>query len=242
MIDKAEIYIRLSHDDLENPSLSPEHQEKRCREWAKRNGHEVVDVCKDINKTGANIFRKGLQKFTKDAEQRKYKFGYINDWSRLSRDIIDQETIVRNFKELGIEIISLDGIQDSKARQVTGLANQWYIEECKRKAETIHALKISERIPLNRPPFGYRMNRKKKCFDIDKRESEIVKSIFRYKIEGWTLSKIAKEFNLKINTIKNILKNRTYLGYNIYKGNEFVGKHEPIISIGDYQKVNSTSS
>jgi len=230
-------YVRLSSDDPLNKSLSPEHQKMIIEENAEKHGMKVIRFFEDINKTGSNIFRKGLEALMQEAKERKFNRVVIKDWSRLSRSIVDQETIIKELDQLGIEVFSCDGIVDKKARQVTGLTNEWFVDECRRKQRQVHELKLHEKIPLSRPPMGYRMSRKLKKFVINEEEAEEVKRIFNKRIGGTSINQIAKDHSMSPSKISWILKNRTYLGIIKYDGQEIEGTHEPIIPKDIFSKA-----
>ncbi len=235
---KAAGYVRLSQDDTTNKSDSPVHQEKIIRDYAKQNGDEIIKIYSDINRTGSNTERPGFKKMIKDSVQGYFKTIYIKDCSRLSRSIVDFETTIKWLQKYEINVISCDGIQDSKARQVVTLGNQWFAEECKKKTQQIHELKLKEQVPLNRPPYGYKMSKRLKMFVIDPEKAEDVKKMFEMKAYGSKNQEIAEEFRLSLPAVANILKNKTYLGYNKYKREWIKGKHEAIIDDSTYCKIN----
>ena len=245
-------YVRLSEEDSSKKDESPINQKKIISEVAKRNEHNLIRFYEDINKTGSNIFRQGLKDLMVDAELGKFFKVYIKDWSRLSRSIIDQETIFKELSKMNIRIISCDGVEDKKARQVVGLSNEWLIDDVRKKTRDTHDLKIKENISLNRPPFGYYIKKELvdgkifipfKKFLINEKEAEIVREIFKLKLAGISEVKIAKKFKISQPKVNRILKNITYMGYNEYirkkdiDGNLlkhpeviiYKGLHEPII-------------
>ena len=50
------------------------------------------------------------------------------------------------------------------------------------------------------------------------------------RLSNSTIKEIADEFSMNVTTVYNILKNRTYLGENIYRGVWSKGKHQPLIT------------
>jgi len=228
---KAVAYIRLSQDDSTNPSNSPLNQEKIIKDYAERQGDVIIKVYSDINRSGGDIERPAFKEMLLDAKDKTFEVIFVKDWSRLTRDIADLRNIREMIEEiLKIKIVSCDGVEDDKAVDVTTLANDWFLKECRKKTAQIHDLKLKEQVPLNRPPYGFRMSQKLKKFVIDSEKVEDVKKIFERKAEGAKNIELKEEFGLSLPTIANILKNKTYLGYNKYKGEWIKGKHDPIIS------------
>ncbi len=234
-------YTRLSEDDTNNPSNSPLNQEKIIRSLAEKNKDELIKFYSDVNRSGGDIDRPAFQEMLNDARAKRFEVVYVKDWSRLTRNIAD----LRNIKELiedqlKIKIISCDGISENMVIDITTLSSDWYLKECKRKTEQIHELKLKEQVPLNRPPIGYRMSQKLKQFVIDEEKAQEVKKVFELKSEGLRNMEILQETTFSLPTIANILKNKTYLGFNKYKGEWILGKHKPIISEELFNRVQQT--
>ena len=238
--EKSACYIRLSADDSKNPSLSPMNQQKICMAYAKNRGDKISLIYKDINRSGANLQRKGFQTLLVDASNKAFRRLYIKDWSRLTRDIADLRKIRKKIEEeFGISIISTDGVSDDKAIDINVLSGDWYVKEARNKQQQVHNLKLKESVPLNRPPFGYRMNKKQKMFVPDDDKALVVKEIFMMRSEGKTTIDIGREVHLNHVTVYNIIKNKTYLGFNGYKKEWFKGKHEPLIDETTFNQCQS---
>ena len=227
---RAVVYVRLSADDSTNPSFSPMNQEKLCKEYANRLGDPISAVYKDINRSGANIERPGFLRLINDAKKGMISKVFIKDWSRLTRNISDLRMIRKLLeKDLGVEIVSTDGLTDDKSVDISTLSSDWVVQESRKKQEQIHDLKKQDQIPCSRPPFGYKMSKKYKMFIPDGDKAVSIKEIFEQRDGGSTITEIAMDFKMNITTIYNILQNKTYLGFNCYKGEWSKGRHEPLI-------------
>ena len=81
---KAALYLRVSADRQEL-----ENQERQLREWADREGHEVVAIYSDTS-SGGNDYRtrEGLYKLLHDAKSPRRKFDLVVFWAldRLTRE------------------------------------------------------------------------------------------------------------------------------------------------------------
>ena len=64
-----------------------------------------------------------------------------------------------------------------------------------------------------------------------------VKEIFEQRDGGSTITEIANDFQMNLTTIYNILQNKTYLGFNCYKGEWSKGKHEPLIDQETFDRI-----
>lgn len=152
------------------------------------------------------------------------------------------EKTIKGLAKLGIIVLSSDGHNDPKERQVRALVSQWTLDDLREKSEMHHKLKIKEQVPLNPPPLGYVMSKKLKQFVIDPENAETVKEIFERKSYGESINSIAEDLKMNVTTVYNILKNKTYLGYNIYRGDLIKGKHPPLISEELFNKCQNPNS
>src|ERR1700741_1698818 len=100
---RAAIYARIS-TDKQNP-LSPADQERKCREYAERNGIAVVGgqvYCEELS--GVGFDRPALQRLLRAALARIRDFDVIlvDDTSRLSRSTEDVLSIYRDLNFAGV--------------------------------------------------------------------------------------------------------------------------------------------
>lgn len=263
-LDRAIGYIRLSQDDSKNPSLSPLNQERIINSYSEeekgdKKGENISEFYRDINRTGSNLNRDDFKRMMEDARKGQFKRIYIKMWDRLSRDMVDMELTIRELSKLGIVVISCDGSNDPKQRQMMTMLAQWTIEDSRKKTEINHKRLIKNSESLTRPPFGYkypietikflrngRRNIKydleaKKIFEINEKEAEVVKLIFKMRIRRVSMNKIAEEVGKPVRGIYLMLRNKTYLGKNFYRGEEYPALHKPILDgkiFNEVQKIN----
>ncbi len=253
-LNRAVAVIRLSQDDSKNPSLSPLNQEKICRSYAKERGDEIIEVYKDI-KTGTNLNRPSFQRLMRDARDGKFKRIYCKTWDRISRDIADMENTIKELSGLGIIVISCDGNNDPKQRQMMTMMAQWMIEDARKKIDMQHSKLIKDSESCTRPAFGYflpietqkflpngKKNLKfnpdaKKVFEVNEKEANQVKRMFEMRANGISMKEISKEFNRPVRGIYLMLKNKVYSGILCYKGIYYQGLHQPIIEELLFNKV-----
>jgi len=68
----AALYARFSSDNQREESIDA--QIRACREYAKSNGLEVVNVYTDSAKTGTNSNREGFQNMIADSAKREFRY------------------------------------------------------------------------------------------------------------------------------------------------------------------------
>jgi site-specific DNA recombinase len=109
MNKQVAIYVRVSTDDQAERGYSLPSQVEACQKFASQKGFEVVAVYKDDISGAKSIASRpegGQLQSAIDSKQIKAVIVYQID--RLSRDIVDLLTTVRDWLRLGIEIYSLD--------------------------------------------------------------------------------------------------------------------------------------
>lgn len=74
-------------------------------------------------------------------------------------------------------------------------------------------------------------------FRINEQEAEIVKEVFEHYLNAESMGRTAKHFEWTSNKVKRILVNKTYIGFIGYKGEWIQGKHKPIITLEQFDKV-----
>jgi DNA invertase Pin-like site-specific DNA recombinase len=138
---RCAIYARYS-TDKQNP-LSIDDQIRKCREFADRNGWEVLDthIYSDEAMSGATDDRTGLQRLLEAATATAHALDVIlvDDTSRLSRKLADSLRIFEQLRFSGVRLIFVSqGIDtDSEQAEVLlathGIVDSLYIKELSKK-------------------------------------------------------------------------------------------------------------
>lgn len=259
---RARGYIRLSEEDKNNPSESPENQKKLIMAFCVQRGYDFQKFYEDIDIKG--WWKLDKRPALKQAfnEVKEYDILIVKNWSRFARKGTIQDGLIELFLENGVKIIPISDATDKKARQVIGLSNEWLIDDLRRGAYDLIKNKLKESSIITRPPFGYYLKKKilngkliisPKKFMVNKKEAEIVRNIFAMKINGIGEIEIGQETGLSQPRINGILKNVTYIGYHKYTQSKdpeegtkiknpktiiYRGKHQPIIDLESFRKVN----
>lgn len=102
MPSRVALYARYSSDLQRDASI--EDQLRLCREYATRQGWQVIDSYSDRAMSGASMLRPGLQELLNDAARGRFDMILAEGLDRLSRD---QEDTARIFKQLNFANIKL---------------------------------------------------------------------------------------------------------------------------------------
>jgi DNA invertase Pin-like site-specific DNA recombinase len=119
---KAFAYLRVSGQGQIDGDGFP-RQEKTIRDYAKAHGFEIVEVFKEEGVSGTLIDRPTLAELMVSLEQNGHGVDtvIIERVDRLARDLMVQETILDDFKQNGINVISAtdgDLLEDDPTRKL----------------------------------------------------------------------------------------------------------------------------
>jgi site-specific DNA recombinase len=204
---RAAIYARIS-TDKQNP-LSPADQERKCREYASRNGIDVLDahVYVDEGLSGVGMDRPSLQPLLHAAlaPQRPFDVILVDDTSRLSRSTESVLSIYRKLNFAGLQLISVSQGIDSRQEQagtlltIHGLIDSSYVRELAKKTHRGCESAVLRGLHVGGSCFGYRTQAagetgsQSKQLVIDEAQAAIVVRIFEMSAAGCSLKGIAKK-------------------------------------------------
>jgi DNA invertase Pin-like site-specific DNA recombinase len=82
-------------------------QENKCKEYAKKQGWEVIGTSKD-KENGLNFNRDGLEKILEAAQQNKMNIILMQDISRLGRDLEKVTEYVDKLLKYNVKVVTTD--------------------------------------------------------------------------------------------------------------------------------------
>ena len=212
---KVAIYLRLSKEDddlscssgSKNESNSISNQRKLIYDFMKSHpGLELYDEYKDDGKSGSNFDRAEFQRMMKDIEAGKVNCVIVKDQSRFGRDYIDvgkyKEKI---FPKLGVRFITINEGYDSLsatssddlAFTINSFVYDFYIRDISTKIRTnLTAKKQNGEYAGAFVAYGYvKDSDDKSKLVVDPFAADVVRDIFRWKIEGLSPQNIAIRLN-----------------------------------------------
>jgi site-specific DNA recombinase len=151
---RAVIYTRFS--TTQQREASSEDQARNCRRKIESEGWELGKHFKDEGISGSTTERPGYQAMLAAARALEFEVLVIDDLSRLSRDSVETETVLRRLEFAGIRILSASGDYDStlKSRKIQrsfkGLMNEMFLDDL-RAGQAIKKFWAGGR------PYGYRL-------------------------------------------------------------------------------------
>jgi len=105
---KLVIYLRVSTDNQATNGTGLDGQLAECRKWAKAHGHTVVSVCREEGVSGAKDLdaRPALAEAFCTVRLAQARGIVVYRLDRLARDVILQETLLREIRNSGGELFS----------------------------------------------------------------------------------------------------------------------------------------
>ena len=212
---KVAIYLRLSKEDddlscssgVKSESNSISNQRKLIYDFMKSHPElELYDEYKDDGKSGSNFDRAEFQRMMKDIEAGKVNCVIVKDQSRFGRDYIDvgkyKEKI---FPKLGVRFITINEGYDSLsatssddlAFTINSFVYDFYIRDISTKIRTnLTAKKQNGEYAGAFVAYGYvKDSDDKSKLVVDPFAANVVRDIFRWKIEGLSPQNIAGRLN-----------------------------------------------
>jgi DNA invertase Pin-like site-specific DNA recombinase len=239
---RVALYARYSSDQ-QNPS-SVEDQLFLCREWAEREGWQIVGRYDDAAISGASvILRPGVQALLKDAEAGRFDMVLAEALDRVSRDQADTATL---YKYLQFALEPLRTLAEGEITELhvdlKGTMNAIFLKDLARKTHRGQRGPIERGFSAGAVGYGYRVVRRlnsegellRGVRDIDQAEALIVNRIFREFAAGKSPRAIARDLNAQgipgptgrpwsDTTIRGkqrqgvgILNNETYVGVRVW--------------------------
>src|SRR3546814_4621489 len=100
------IYARYSSELQKESSI--EDQLRVCREYAEKQGWEIVQTYADKEESGASLLRPGIQSLFEDAQSGNFELVLSEALDRISRDQADIAIVYRDmtFQEIRLHTLS----------------------------------------------------------------------------------------------------------------------------------------
>ena len=211
----AALYLRLSKDDMEEGSTKMEsnsiaNQRELLRSFVKSQPDiQIFDIYVDDGYSGGNFDRPEFKRMTKDIEAGKVNCVIVKDLSRFGREYIEAgRWIERTYPALNVRFISVTDHFDSKTADfseksfvvpIKNFVNESYCRDISGKVRSHQKMKRERGEFIGAfAPYGYRKDpENKNCLMVDDYAADIVRKVFSWKIEGFSLGAIAEKLNMR---------------------------------------------
>lgn len=242
----AALYIRVSTDAQVEEGYSIGAQKKMLEAYCVSKNIENYTFYIDGGYSGSNINRPKMQQLILDIKSNKISHVIVYKLDRLSRSQKDTLTLIEDiFNRYEVNFASLNEAWDTSTpngRLMIGILSAFAQLERENIRERTR-MGMKERVKTGlwmgggRTPFGYDYDREKGIL-IPNKDAETVKQIYDLYNNGLSTNRIAKMLGFSCERLViQILKRKSNAGYIQYNGNEYLGKHQPIINLETYEKT-----
>jgi len=243
------LYLRVSTDEQKKHGLSLEAQLKNLQDYCKFKGWSIYKVYRDEGISGKSTKnRTAFIEMLEDSRNKKFSIILVTKIDRAFRNVMDALTSLEELRKNKIDFVSIAEDIDTTTPMgkamftIISVFAQLERELNVKRVSDVRKFRFDKGMFPARAPFGYsaiRKNKKVVGFKVNKRESEIVKKVFKDSFESIDYKITCKELNIKPGSYYNILKNKAYIGIIEFNGVEKKGLHEPLVSEEVFKEVNS---
>lgn len=238
---QAVLYVRVSAlmgrggEDFHSPDL----QLDAMRRLAARRDLNEVEVVQDIDRSGRDFSREGVQRVMELARAGQIDVVAVYDLSRLGRNTGESLRYIAELRDLGVSVVStVEQIDDTPEGQFMlgqflGMA-QLHSDQIGRRWQQV----IARRAELglwhgSNPPFGYQLG--EHGLEPHPVEAPLLTEAFRRYAAGHLVSHIARDLTERrgtlhaLSTLKRQLRNPIYIGQVVFDGARYDGRHVALV-------------
>ena len=237
---KCALYIRVSTDAQAEEGYSIPAQKERLEAYCKALDMQNQEAYIDPGFSGSNLERPMMQQLIADAKAEKLSTVVVYKLDRLSRSQKDTLYLIEDvFIPNHVDFVSVNENIDTSTpygRAMIGILSAF----AQLERENIYQrtrMGMLERVKQGYwmgggvVPYGYRYDRNTGILVPHPTESVTVKKIYDLFIQGYSAQAIANLLGLKYDRlVYQILTRRCNLGLISYKGEEYQGRHTPLVS------------
>src|SRR5215203_4697905 len=188
---RAILYARVSTDEQARSGYSLAQQMEALREYAAREGYEILEEVMDPGQSGASLERPGIDRVRDLVAGGDISVVLAQDRDRFAREPAYHYLLKKEFEEYGTTIRALNDWGDGspEGELTDGILDQLSKYERAKVAERTRRGKLRKAregrvIRAGRPPFGFRYDEAGDGLLVHGLEMAVVEKIFRYASEG----------------------------------------------------------
>jgi DNA invertase Pin-like site-specific DNA recombinase len=223
-------------------------QSEAFLEFCRGNGYEAAATFLDARgSSDLSGFRQMLE-FVQAQHDTGFLMVVVPNFQSLGDPLTEAARRYFQVSSLGVPIVGIDSGDDVSANLLSNWSKYRQNGSLGEKVKAAMRRKAVKGEALGRPPYGYRVGHNRRLVVVPE-EGSIVRYIFRlYLKDGLGIRRIARRLNEEglrtrrgglwsMVTVRDILRNRAYLGTYSRFGVRVPASHAPLISKEDFQKV-----
>lgn len=208
MTEKAVLYARVSGDDRQNATSSIDGQLDLCREFAKKNGYQVIEELAEDDRrptSGASWDLAQLNKALEMARAGAFDVLVTRELDRLARNLAKQLVLEEQLQGYGVRVEYVYGDyantpEGQLNKQIRAVIAEYEREKISQRMVSGRRRKVEngEVIVHGNPPYGYRVAQQdgRSVLEIVDAMAEVVTLIFDlFTVERMGTVAIAKKLN-----------------------------------------------
>ena len=249
------LYIRVSTAEQRKKGYSIGEQQERLKAYAKAMDYKNTKFYIDPGFSGKNLDRPAIQQLIEDIKTNQVARVIIWKLDRFSRSQRDTLYLVQDIlNQNDVKFISLNENLDTSTPMgmaMIGIMAAFAELERKQTAERmqmgrIGRAKSGKAMAWEDKMYGYKYDKENDTLTVTEYEAEIVRKMFDKYLSGYSITRLKDELNAEgghgkkrwhYNSVKRILNNSIYCGYNEYLGEFYKGNHIPIIDVETYERT-----
>ena len=240
------LYVRVSTDAQVDEGYSIDAQKEALASFCDARKYERYDYYVDGGYTGSNIERPDMERLIADIKQKNISRVIVYKLDRLSRNLRDTMYLIEDvFIPHNVDFISInESFDTSTAFGKACIAILSVFAQLERENIYLRTrMGMRKRVQSGlwmgggRTPFGYDYDKEQGILAPNK-DADTVRKIYELYLQGYSVNKIASTLDFRSERlVSQILQRKSNCGYIVYNGEEYLGKHEPIIDLETYQKT-----
>ena len=248
-IIKAGLYARVS-TDIQMEGYSIDAQKEFLLNYAKVKEFTEYEYYVDGGYSGKDLERPAIQKLIKDVKARKIDCVIVFKLDRISRSQKDTLYLIEEvFNKYHVGFVSIRENFDTTTpfgKAMVGVLSIFAQLERETILERTR-IGIQKRAENGfwkgggRDPFPYKYDKKTGILIPIPEQVELLHKMINLYINGYSFLKIGSIVGMDENLVEKRILSRRTLGIIPYKGKEFKGKHEAVISEELHQKIMETN-
>jgi site-specific DNA recombinase len=180
------LYARVSTDEQARSGFSLAQQLEALRDYAAREGYEVIDEVQDAGQSGASLERPGMDRVRDLVSAGGVSVVLAQDRDRFAREPAYHFLLRQEFAEHGTKIRALNDLgDDSPEGDLTdGILDQIGKFERAKIAERTRRGKLRRAregkiVPTSTPDYGFRYTSDREGYEVDPEQMDVVRRIFK---------------------------------------------------------------
>ena len=192
---RAVVYSRVSTaEQAEDDKASLNEQERRCREYCRQKGYDVVSSYQDV---GSGTTKKRQNFLRMLAEAKLKQFDIIVAWKadRLARGIYPCAALMEAIEEAGVAIETVAEPFDRTTFEIRAVVGRIEVENIVQRTAMGREAMMKAGHHHVKAPYGYDYDTETHRWRIIESEARWVKQIFDWYVEGVPSRRIARRLN-----------------------------------------------